>query len=271
MLTNAHVHIVKIGGEVLDYPHLLDQLIDFLSQQQDPFVLVHGGGKQATEMAQRMGIESKMIAGRRVTDQATLELACMVYAGLLNKQLVARLQAHHIDAWGLTGADGNLIRSSKRPSEPIDYGFAGDIEQVNTHQIMRLISTGSVPVLAAITHDRKGQLLNTNADSIATAVATALAKKVSVSLHLCMNKIGVLDDAGADDTLISTLNFTQYQELKKLGKIHSGMIPKLDNAFVAIDGGVKSVRLSSPENLDFNGHTKLKGTQIIKQTDSKYE
>ena len=218
------ISIIKIGGNVIDFPEMVD--------------------------------------GRRITDQDTLDVVTMVYAGLINKNLVAKLQALKVNAIGMTGADGNIIRSIKRPVKDIDYGFVGDIQEVNTKLIDLLLSGNLLPVVNAITHDAKGQLLNTNADSIASALATSLAKEHQVNLYFCFNKSGVLIDEKNENSIIPLINEDIYAELRKENVIHSGMIPKLDNAFEALEKGVNHVWIGKAENLSLAAKGKLSGTTI---------
>jgi acetylglutamate kinase len=204
-------------------------------------ILVHGGGRSATQLAARLGIESKMVNGRRVTDEETLRVVTMVYGGLINKNIVAGLQALQIDALGLTGADMNLIRSEKRPVGEVDYGYVGDVKEVNAGWLASLLRQNAVPVLAPLTHDRLGHLLNTNADTIAGETAKALATFFDVTLVFCFEKKGVLSDENDDESLIAELDRELFRHYVEQGIIQGGMIPKLENAFEAIDAGVKHV------------------------------
>lgn len=243
------ISIVKVGGKVVENEARLTVLLDRFVSIKGPKILIHGGGKTASEMGEKLGIPPKMIDGRRITDEATLEIVTMVYGGLINKKLVALLQARSCNALGLCGADMNIIRAVKRPVKEIDYGFAGDIEEVNLSQIEALLQSGITPIFAPLTHDRVGQLLNTNADTIAAQVALALASCYSVRLIYCFDKPGVLKDAEDDSTLISQLNPSDYAEHKAQGIIHEGMIPKLDNAFDALHKGVSQVILCREDAL----------------------
>ncbi|WP_367391403.1 acetylglutamate kinase [Lewinella sp. LCG006] len=251
------LRILKIGGNVLADPLALDQALSFFADYQSPAILVHGGGREASDLLKKMGHEAKMVNGRRITDAATLEVVTMVYAGLLNKQLVAQLQAKNCNALGVTGADGNLIRAHKRIVKDIDYGFAGDIDAVNTAGFKSLLEGGFSPVCCAITHDKQGQLLNTNADTIASSIAVALAAAYEVELLYCFEKPGVLMDAEDNKSVIGHLNPTSYAELKQEGIVHSGMLPKLDNAFAAIANGVKAVYVGNLESLGNGKATRL--------------
>ncbi|QTV04680.1 acetylglutamate kinase [Faecalibacter bovis] len=248
--------IIKIGGGIIDNPNELTQFLKAFSEIEGPKVLVHGGGKGASKMLQQLGIEPKMVDGRRITDQPTLDVVTGLYAGNLNKSIVANLQEFGTNAVGLSGADGNVIKGSKRPVKTIDYGFVGDIslDGINVDFLQLLIDNGFTPVLCAITHDGNSQLLNTNADTIASTVAEALAVKNEVQLNFCFDKIGVLRDVNDDSTLIPVINKELYQELKSEGVIFEGMIPKLDNAFRVIENGVKEVTLVHANNI--NGEIK---------------
>ncbi|MEL6973651.1 MAG: acetylglutamate kinase [Bacteroidota bacterium] len=243
------LYILKIGGNVLANPQQLAHALDLFAGYEGPAILVHGGGRRASEILKAMGHTPQMINGRRITDEATLEVVSMVYAGSLNKQLVAGLQARGCNAIGLSGADGNLIRAHKRIVKDIDYGFAGDIDEVDAGGFEALIKAGFFPVCCAITHDKQGQLLNTNADTIAASVAMALAGRYRVILQYCFEKPGVLLDADNDESVIEEINTARYQELKEKGIVHSGMLPKLDNAFGALRKGVSSVYVGNITSL----------------------
>ena len=244
--------IIKIGGGIIDNPAELTEFLKAFSAIEGPKVLVHGGGKGASKMLEQLGIEPKMIEGRRITDQPTLDVVTGLYAGNLNKNIVAQLQQFGTNAVGLSGADGNVIQGVKRPVKTIDYGFVGDItlQGINTSFLQLLIDNGFTPVLCAITHNGEAQLLNTNADTIASTVAEALAKDNEVQLNFCFDKIGVLRDVNDDSTLIPTINKELYKELKAEGVIFEGMIPKLDNAFRVIENGVKEVTLVHANNIN---------------------
>ncbi|MEL6656197.1 MAG: acetylglutamate kinase [Bacteroidota bacterium] len=243
------LHILKIGGNVLADSQQLGRALDIFASFEGPAILVHGGGRRASEILKAMGQTPQMINGRRITDEATLEVVTMVYAGSLNKQLVAGLQARSCNAIGLSGADGNLIRAHKRIVKDIDYGFAGDVDEVNANGYAALLEAGFRPVCCAITHDKQGQLLNTNADTIAASIATAMADRYQVVLQYCFEKPGVLLDADKDESVIEEINTAQYQELKEKGIVHSGMLPKLDNAFAALRKGVSSVYVGNISSL----------------------
>jgi acetylglutamate kinase len=250
------LHIIKIGGKVLEEAGLLDQVLENFVSLSGSKILVHGGGKRASALSLRLGIEPKMHHGRRITEADALEVAIMVYAGLANKTLVSRLQARGCDAIGLSGADGNAILAHKRPVKEIDYGFVGDVDEVNTGFIRLLLKAHTAPVFCAITHDGQGQLLNTNADTIAGQLARALSPFYHVQLYYCFEKPGVLYDAGDDESLIEKLSYADYRQYQRDGIITDGMLPKLDNAFQALREGVKGVIICGPYSLNGQG-TKL--------------
>lgn len=249
--------ILKIGGKLLENePKLKSALTDF-SLINTPKILVHGGGKRASQLCEKLGIEPKMWNGRRITDEPTLEVVTMVYAGLLNKKVVSQLQAIGCHAMGFSGADGNTILAKKRALGEIDFGFAGDIVKVNKNLIISILKNSITPVFCPITHNGKGQLLNTNADTIATCLAIALADHFKVNLKYCFEKKGVLTDSDNDHSFIEHLNETTYQNHLQTGIISDGMIPKLDNAFSAKKAGVASVMVCGLEGIQQN-----KGTLI---------
>ena len=239
----AGVSIVKIGGNIIDDAVELKQFLADFSKIEGHKVLVHGGGKSATKMAKSIGLAPQMIDGRRITDAPMLEVAVMIYAGQINKDIVAQLQANNTNAMGFSGADGNLIQSEKRNHPTIDYGFVGDVKKVNTPLLQTLISSGIVPIFCAITHDKKGQLLNTNADTIASELAIALSDVFEVTLNYCFEKPGVLYDAEDDSSVIEKMNQELYAKLKADKAIHSGMIPKLDNCFNSLFKGVQIIKI----------------------------
>lgn len=260
------ISVIKIGGNVIDHPEKSTQFLKLFSKFPGQKVLVHGGGVMASRIGLSLGIEPKMHLGRRITDKETLDLVTMVYAGLINKNLVAELYTFGQQAIGLTGADGNAILSHKRPVKGgVDYGYVGDVEQVHTELLESLLQQSIAPVFSAISHDGKGQLLNTNADTIASEVATALAKKHKVNLYFCFDKTGVLMDATNEASLIPLINDDIYKELIRDQVIHSGMIPKLENAFKALNKGVNYVWLGLPENLLLASKGKNAGTIIESQ------
>jgi acetylglutamate kinase len=242
---NNIVRVIKIGGHVIDQKETLSKLIILLGQISEPFILVHGGGTIATNIANQLGITQQMISGRRITDEATLQVVTMVYAGLINKNLVALLQAQKINAIGLCGADANLLPAKKRqPIEGVDYGLVGELSHnLNYDTWKKLLENNLTPVIAPITHDQNGQLLNTNADTIASTIATILSKHYSVELIFLLEKEGVLLNVNDNNSVISNMNLDNYQQLKNNNTIYSGMIPKLDNAFSALKKGVHKVRI----------------------------
>ena len=244
------LYVIKIGGNIIDDEILLNGFLRKFAAIPGKKILVHGGGKLATRMAEKMGIPQQLVDGRRVTDAETLKIVTMVYAGYINKNIVACLQSLHCNATGICGADGNSILAHKRAgSGGTDYGFAGDIDSVNTEWIGSLLHQGLAVVTAPITHDGKNQLLNTNADSIAQEIAKAMSKSFHVQLIYSFEKAGVLLDVNDESTVIHSINPSYYQQLKAAEKIFAGMIPKLDNAFTAISQGVKKVIIGKGEDL----------------------
>lgn len=245
------IKVVKIGGNVIDDPPALSAFIDRFRQLAGPKILIHGGGKEATRICGALGIETVMIDGRRVTDRATLDVVTMVYAGLINKRIVAQMQAVGIDAIGLSGADANVVTASRRASKPVDYGYVGDIDpmDVNEMTLSMLLKQGITPVLCAIMHNGNGQLLNCNADSVASAVAIAVSRISPVDLIYCFEKPGVLADAYDDSTIIRRIDGNSYKDLRERGIVSKGMIPKIDNAMAALRAGVSDVYIKSAENL----------------------
>lgn len=243
--------IIKIGGNVIDNSANLHQfLLDFTALPGDK-ILVHGGGKIATELGESLGVEAKMVEGRRITDIETLRIVTMVYAGLINKNMVAQLQAKGSNAIGLTGADGNIIKAKKRPVKAIDYGFVGDLDEnsVSSKTLDSLLKAGLVPVLCAITHDGETQLLNTNADTIASSVAVAMSALYETRLVYCFEKKGVLKDVNDDDSVVREIKADEFEGLKTDGTVQGGMIPKLHNAFEAIKKGVCAVYIGKADEL----------------------
>ena len=249
--------IIKVGGKVVEEPESLKALLDQFDKISGNKILVHGGGRTATEIAGKLGIETKMVDGRRITDAETLDVVTMVYGGLVNKRIVAQLQAKNCNAVGLTGADLDLIRAKKRPVKDIDYGFVGDVEEVNTKELCLLINENIVPVIAPLTHDGKGNLLNTNADTIASEIATELANNFSVYLFYCFEKRGVLIDPDDESSVIYDLDTSLFNKYKDEGIISAGMIPKLDNGFRAKRKGVKEVLITNSENIATGRGTRL--------------
>jgi len=255
----AKLQLVKIGGNVIENREALADFLADFAALQGPKILVHGGGKEATQLAEKLGIPVQLIDGRRVTDAQNLELITMLYAGKLNKTIVAKLQALGCNSLGLSGADGNSIRAQKRPTDPLDFGYVGDLTQVNDSFFKILLDQGISPVCCALSHDGKGQLLNTNADTIAATLAASLSAQFEVSLHYCFEKKGVLMDLEDEHSVIQTLNKSSYKQLKAEGVLHTGMLPKLENCFAALDAGVAQVRIGSPKMITQSANY----TQII--------
>jgi acetylglutamate kinase len=245
------LYVIKIGGNVIDNSENLHRFLKDFTALPGYKVLVHGGGKVATQLSETLGITPKLVDGRRITDIETLRVVTMVYGGLINKNIVAQLQRYGNNAIGLTGADGDSIRAKKRPVKTIDYGFVGDLdgESVRTQNLVQLLDAGFTPVFCALTHDGEGQLLNTNADTIASALAVALATVYKTTLIYCFEKKGVLKDINDENSLIRQINPSSYTELKEQQIIHSGMLPKLDNAFAAIACGVDGVVIGHSDDL----------------------
>ncbi len=244
--------VIKIGGNIIDNAEKLTNFLQQFTAIKGKKILVHGGGKLATQLAKDLGIEQEMVDGRRITDAATLKIVTMVYAGYINKNIVAQLQANGSNAIGFTGADANLIKAHKRlasASKGIDYGFVGDVDTVNTAAIEPLLDQDIAIVVAPITHDGKGQLLNTNADTIAQSIATAMSNKYHVALLYCFEKAGVLLDANDDASVIPTIDKASFKKLKDEQLIFAGMIPKLENAFAALEKGVRKVIIGKAESI----------------------
>jgi|TARA_R110002096_G_scaffold212301_7_gene399747 acetylglutamate kinase len=256
------ISVIKIGGNVIDHKENCTQFLKLFANFPGVKVLVHGGGVMASRIGSSLGIVPNMHNGRRITDKETLDVVTMVYAGLINKNLVAELQSYGQNAIGLTGADGNAISSKKRPIKEVDFGFVGDVEKVNTVLLETLLRQDIAPVFSAITHDGQGQLLNTNADTIASEIATSLAKKHQVKLYFCFDKKGVLMDADDPSTLVPLIDEDIFKKLLNDQVIHSGMIPKLENAFNALDKGVSNVWMGLPENLLLASRGENAGTII---------
>lgn len=250
--------LIKVGGKIVEETETLQALLQDFARIEGHKVLVHGGGRSATQVAARLGIESQMVNGRRITDLETLKVVTMVYAGLVNKSIVAGLQALNVNALGLTGADLNYMRSEKRPVGEVDYGYVGDVKEVQSDILASLIHQGVVPVLAPLTHDKRGNMLNTNADTIAGEAAKALAKHFDVTLMYCFEKEGVLLDADDDSSVIPEITREIFANYVSSGIIQGGMIPKLENAYEAIDAGVKEVVITKSENIFKGG-----GTHVI--------
>ena len=249
--------IVKVGGKVVEEAESLKAVLTQFNRISGNKILVHGGGRSATELANKLGIETQMVDGRRITSAEMLDVATMVYGGLVNKRIVASLQSLNCNALGLTGADLGLIRSKKRPVDKIDYGFVGDIEDVNSRDLRILLNENIVPVIAPLTHDGKGQLLNTNADTIASEIARELSNHYSVFLFYCFEKRGVLTDPNDESSMIFELDTALFNQYQTEGIISAGMIPKLENGFRAKRHGVKEVLITNPENIATGRGTRL--------------
>ncbi len=246
----AKIKVIKIGGNIVgDAERLKKFLADFSAMKGDK-ILVHGGGKLATQLASQLGIEVKMQEGRRITDQETLKIITMVYGGLTNKNIVAHLQNFGCNAIGLSGADANTIKAHKRLVRDIDYGFAGDIDEVNSKTIKGLIELGLTPVFCAISHDRNGQLLNTNADTIAAEVSIAMSQHFQTSLYYVFEETGVLRDVDDKDSVIRDIDQIHYEKLKHDGIIADGMLPKMHNCFQALKNGVDKVCIGNEQMID---------------------
>jgi len=241
--------IVKIGGNIIEDEHALNDFLQLFAHLEGKKILIHGGGKRATAMASKLGIESKMVNGRRVTDAETLEVITMVYGGLVNKNIVANLQALNVDAIGLTGADINSITSDKRPVKEIDFGFVGDVKNVAYNSINKLIQANFVPVFCAITHDGKGQLLNTNADTITSQLAVGMSHLYETAIYYCFELNGVLKDINDKNSVIKHIDTKLYNNLLEQGIIADGMLPKLENCFDALNHGVKTINMGNTSML----------------------
>jgi acetylglutamate kinase len=242
--------IIKVGGKIVEEKESLDSLLRDFAAIDGFKLLVHGGGRSATKVAAQLGIETLMIDGRRVTDDAMLDVVTMVYGGLVNKKVVARLQSLGIDALGMTGADMDIIHSHKRLVKSVDYGWVGDVDRVNGEALSALLRSGVVPVIAPLTHDGEGHLLNTNADTMAAETAKGLAPFFDVSLVYCFEKPGVLRDENDDESVIAEIDPALFASLKEEGIVTGGMLPKLENAFNALDAGVSEVVITRASALD---------------------
>jgi len=256
------LYVIKIGGNIIDDEKKLAFFLKGFASINGKKILIHGGGKLATKLAAQLGVEQQLIDGRRITDAETLKIVTMVYAGYINKNIVAQLQSHNCNAIGLCGADGNLIQSHKRQHPTIDYGFVGDIDSVNTTLLKNLLEQNINVVIAPITHNKEGLLLNTNADTIAQEIAQAMSEFYEVNLIYSFEKAGVLMNAEDDSTVITSITQSSYKDLKEQKIIHSGMIPKLDNAFAALNKGVNRVIVGKAEQLQdlISGNA---GTSIV--------
>ncbi len=251
------ITVIKVGGKIVEEKESLDNLLDRFASIEGNKILIHGGGRSATRIAEALGIESRMVNGRRITDSETLKVVTMVYGGLVNKNIVAGLQARNVNALGLTGADCNVIRAHKRTSEDIDWGFVGDVESANGAMLAKLINEDIVPIMAPLTHDGSGNLLNTNADTIAAETAKALAPYFDVTLTYCFEHPGVMRNPDDPTSLIARIDSDSYKALLADGPIRGGMIPKIDNAFNALKGGVSKVIITRADTIDGNPGTHI--------------
>lgn len=262
------LNVIKVGGGVVEDPASLALLLSQFADMPGRKVLVHGGGRSATKMAASLGIESQMVGGRRITDGEMLRVVTMVYGGLVNKSIVAGLQARQVNAIGLTGADMDIIRSHRRPlkkvrmddgtEQMVDFGFVGDVDRVNAEALSALIEAGAVPVVAPLSHDGQGAMLNTNADTIASEVACGLAALYDVTLTFCFEKKGVLRDADNDESVIHVITETDFARLREEGIVSGGMLPKLENAFAALHRGVREVVITHASNISGEQGTTVK-------------
>jgi len=258
------IFIIKVGGNILDEESVQQTFLKNFAAVAGKKILVHGGGKIASSFGKQLGIEPNYINGRRITDKATIDLVTMVYGGLVNKRLVATLQSFNCNAIGLTGADANIIPATKRSVKEIDYGFVGDIDssQLAVSSWQLLLNNNFVPVIAPLTHDGKGQMLNTNADTIASTLAVALSKTYEVRLIYCFEKKGILENVEDENSVINLINKEKYSQLMADKKLADGILPKIDNAFDAIDNGVKEVLIGDAADLLQNCTENIKGTLI---------
>ena len=263
-MSQKNLYVIKIGGNVIDNESALKTFLQSFAQIDAPAILIHGGGKVATSIGNKLGIESKYVDGRRITDDATIDVVTMVYGGLVNKKIVAALQSMGCNAIGLTGADGNLVPAVKRPVKTIDYGWVGDLDakNINTGLLSTFLNNGIKPVLAPLTHDGHGHILNTNADTIASSIAVALSALYHVRLIYCFEKKGVLEDVNDETSVILNITKEKYRQLKEENKLFAGILPKLDNAFAAIDAGVNEVLIGDAKDLINNTSKQALGTLI---------
>ena len=258
------LHIIKIGGTLIDDKKALKAFLAQFSEIEGAKILIHGGGKLAETLAEKLDVPQQMIDGRRITDKATLDIVTMVYAGNINKNIVAKLQSYGCNAIGFSGADGNLIQAEKRQHPSIDFGYVGDIngKSINHDLIINIINLGLIPVFSAITHDKMGNLFNTNADTIAGTIAQALSKYYETELLFCFDKNGVLENIEDENSNLKTINKQEFSELKSEGKLHKGILPKLENAFRAKENGVQKVALIKEEKLSDQIKQGNEGTEI---------
>ena len=267
-MLKQELYIIKIGGNVIDHPEKLEAFLKDFSEIQKPKILVHGGGKLATKLAEKLEIQQEFFEGRRITNEETRDVAVMVYAGLINKNIVATLQKDGLNSIGFSGADANVIPAHKRPVKTVDFGWVGDVEteKINAEFITKVIAENVCPVFCAITHDGKGNLLNTNADTIASSLAVALSSDFDINLVYCFEKNGVLENIEDENSVISKIIPDTYAQLKENNIVNEGMIPKIDNAFAAIKKGVKSVFIVKETFLKklINENDRTSGTEITK-------
>lgn len=258
------LYIIKVGGNVIDNEASYDSFLKDFAAADVKKILIHGGGKIATKIGEKLGITSNYVNGRRITDEQTIDLVTMVYGGLVNKKIVANLQAKGCNAIGLTGADANIMPATKRPVKDIDYGYVGDVtaSQVSSSLLQLFLDNSLVPVMAPLTHDSNGQMLNTNADTIASSLAISLSRHYDVRLIYCFEKKGVLEDVNDDASVIKLITNENYEQLKAANKLFDGILPKIDNAFAAIDAGVKEVLIGHAEDLLQNLTLHTQGTLI---------
>lgn len=258
--------VIKIGGNVIDTEESLSSFLKDFAAVEGKKILIHGGGKIATKIGEQLGIQSNYTNGRRITDDATIDLVTMVYGGLVNKKIVAQLQALQCNAIGLTGADGNIIPATRRPVKDVDFGWVGDVEsgKLKVENLKLFLHNGLVPVFAPLTHDEKGHILNTNADTVASSLAVALSAYYDVRLIYCFEKKGVLENVEDEHSVIHLINKQTYQQLLSEQKLFAGILPKIDNAFAAIDAGVKEVLIGDAKDLVMNTTEKTSGTLFIK-------
>jgi len=258
-----NLKIIKIGSKIIDKESELKQALKIFADIPSPKILVHGGGSAANSFLERLGVQPKLVGGRRITDAGSLQVVQMVYAGLINKNIVAKLQALQCPAIGLSGADANTVSAVKRPVKEIDYGYVGDVSSINSAAIKKLLESGFVPIFCALTHDGKGQMLNTNADTIAAELAVGLADFYQTDLHFCFEKNGVLQDINDEASVIPLITLENYEQLKIKKIIANGMLPKIDNAFQSLNRGVRNVHISHYSALATLESTgTIKGTKI---------
>ena len=251
------ITVIKVGGKIVEERESLNNLLDRFAAIEGNKVLIHGGGRSATRIAAQLGIESQMVDGRRITDAETLKVVTMVYGGLVNKNIVACLQARGINALGLTGADCNIIKAHKRPVDKVDWGFVGDVERADGNMLSKLIAQGITPIMAPLTHDGAGNMLNTNADTIAAETAKALAPYFDVTLTYCFEYPGVMRNPDDESSVIPLIDSNSYKQLIADGTVSGGMIPKIDNAFNALQGGVSKVIITRADAIDGTSGTHI--------------